>query len=97
MVSMMTQNQTLSMVQHFSFTWQYLGYSGLIKAISGALLAFTGLNIEFILARQMYRVAGDLTGSTIIFLGYHSTRTTCGGLSQKRMECSYQTRRFQLG
>lgn len=35
----------------------------MIQALSGALLAFTGLNIEFILARQMYRVAGDLTGN----------------------------------
>ncbi len=64
MVSMMTKLQNLIYgPAFFLFTWQYLGYSGLIQALSGALLAFTGLNIEFILARQMYRVAGDLTGN----------------------------------
>lgn len=64
MASMMTKLQNLIYGPvFFLFTWQYLGVSGLIKAVSGSLLAFTGLNIEFILARQMARVAGDLTGN----------------------------------
>ncbi len=64
MASMMTKLQNLIYgPAFFLFTWQYLGYTGFIKAIGGALLAFSGLNIEFILARQMSRVAGDLTGN----------------------------------
>lgn len=64
MVSMLTKLQNLIYGPvFFLFTWQYLGLPGLMRAIAGATLAFFGLNIEFVLARQMDRVAGDLTGN----------------------------------
>lgn len=64
MVSMMTKLQNLIYgPAFFLFIWQYLGYTGFVRAVAGAVFTFIGLNIEFILARQMYRVAGDLTGN----------------------------------
>ncbi len=64
MVSMMTKLQNLIYgPAFFLFVWQYLGYTGLVRAVAGSVATFIGLNIEFILARQMYRVAGDLTGN----------------------------------
>lgn len=64
MVSMMTKLQNLIYgPAFFLFVWQYLGYTGFVRAVAGSLATFIGLNIEFILARQMYRVAGDLTGN----------------------------------
>lgn len=64
MVSMMTKLQNLIYgPAFFLFVWQYMGYTGLVRAVSGSVATFIGLNIEFILARQMYRVAGDLTGN----------------------------------
>ena len=64
MVAMMTklQNMIYGPV-FFLFIWQYLGFDGFIKATGAALGTFLALNFEFIGARQMTRVAGDLTGN----------------------------------
>lgn len=45
----------------FLLVWQLEGYDGLIQAIAGALLSFFGLNIEFVLSRNMDRVLASLT------------------------------------
>ncbi len=45
----------------FLFIWQSMGYQGLVKSIGGSMLAFFGLNIEFLLAREMGRVIDNLT------------------------------------
>ncbi len=45
----------------FIFLWQLYGYRGLIQGITGTVLAFFGLNIEFLLARDMSRVINSLT------------------------------------
>lgn len=45
----------------FLFLWQNLGYEGLIQSLAGAAVAFFGLNIEFVLARDMNRVISSLT------------------------------------
>jgi len=62
MVAMMTklQNMIYGPV-YFLFIWQYTGYTGLIRAITGAVIAFFGLNIEFVLSKNMDRVIASLT------------------------------------
>lgn len=45
----------------FLFIWQYLGYTGLIRAIGGALVGFVGLNSQFFLAKESGRVLSSLT------------------------------------
>jgi hypothetical protein len=64
MVAMMTKLQNLIYGPiFFLFIWQYLGFDGLIQAAGGALGAFLTLNFEFIRARNMGRVIGDLSGN----------------------------------
>ncbi len=62
MLAMMTklQNMIYGPV-FFLFIWQSLGFSGLVRAIGGALVSFLGLNIEFLLARNADRVFASLT------------------------------------
>ncbi|MFH0749715.1 MAG: NPCBM/NEW2 domain-containing protein [Candidatus Gottesmanbacteria bacterium] len=45
----------------FLLVWQITGLPGLIKAIAGSTLAFFGLNVEFLIAKQMNRVIDALT------------------------------------
>lgn len=45
----------------FLFIWQTTGFQGLIQAIAGATLGFFGLNIEFLMTKNMDRVLGSLT------------------------------------
>lgn len=45
----------------FLFLWKYMGFDGLMRAIIGATVTFFGLNIEFLLARNMSRVIASLT------------------------------------
>ncbi|MDO8451656.1 MAG: NPCBM/NEW2 domain-containing protein [bacterium] len=44
----------------FLFLWQEMGFVGLIRGMIGGAFAFFGLNIEFLLARDMGRVIGSL-------------------------------------
>lgn len=62
MIAMMTklQNMIYGPV-YFLFLWQSLGYRGLILGIAGAVTAFFGLNIEFVLTNNMDRVLASLT------------------------------------
>ncbi|MBI3577106.1 NPCBM/NEW2 domain-containing protein [Candidatus Gottesmanbacteria bacterium] len=62
MASMMTKLQNMIYGPlFFLFIWQTLGYEGLIRSISGATLAFFGLNVEFLLTHNMSRVVASLT------------------------------------
>ncbi len=64
MISMMTKLQNMIYGPiFFVFVWQYLGFEGLLQAVGGALGAFLATNFEFIRARNMARVASDLTGN----------------------------------
>jgi hypothetical protein len=45
----------------FLFLWNILGYEGVIKGIVGAICAFMGLNIEFILHHEFDKVITSLT------------------------------------
>lgn len=45
----------------FLFLWQTGGYTGFMKAMLGALVGFTGLNIEFFAAKNADRVFSSLT------------------------------------
>lgn len=45
----------------FLFLWQREGYEGLVKGFAGSVLGFFGLNIEFLLSRNMNRVIASLT------------------------------------
>ncbi len=45
----------------FLFIWQSLGFTGLVKAIGGAMFGFVGLNSEFFLSRNADRVFASLT------------------------------------
>ncbi len=45
----------------FLFLWQTGGFTGLMKAILGALTGFVGLNIEFFAAKNADRVLSSLT------------------------------------
>jgi hypothetical protein len=47
----------------FLFSWQLLGLTGLLQTVAGATLAFFGLNIEFILARQSWRIIASIAGN----------------------------------
>ncbi|OGG11964.1 hypothetical protein A2Z00_04130, partial [Candidatus Gottesmanbacteria bacterium RBG_13_45_10] len=64
MVAMMTklQNMIYGPV-FFLFLWQLYGLNGLLQAVGGALVAFFGLNIEFLRARRMDRVIASLTSN----------------------------------
>ncbi|OGG29490.1 hypothetical protein A2971_02245 [Candidatus Gottesmanbacteria bacterium RIFCSPLOWO2_01_FULL_46_21] len=62
MVAMMTKLQNMIYGPlFFLFLYQTSGYNGLIRGVAGATLAFFGLNIEFLLAKNMTRVVGSLT------------------------------------
>ncbi len=62
MLAMMTklQNMIYGPV-FFLFIWQSLGFTGLVKAIGGAMFGFVGLNSEFFLSRNADRVFASLT------------------------------------
>ncbi len=45
------------------FIWQYLGVAGTVRAVAGMTVALVGLNIEFLLARDMGRVFESLTSN----------------------------------
>ena len=45
----------------FLLIWQLSGYRGLVRSMAGALIGFVGLNIEFLLAKEMSRVFASLT------------------------------------
>ncbi len=47
----------------FLLVWQLTGYPGMIKSFLGAVIAFFGLNLEFLLARDMGRVIDSLTAN----------------------------------
>ena len=62
MLAMMTKLQNMIYGPlFFLFVWQTTGYRGLIRAITGATIGFFGLNIEFVLSRNMDRVLASLT------------------------------------
>lgn len=62
MLAMMTKLQNMIYGPiFFLFTWQSLGYRGLIQSIIGATVGFFGFNIEFMLSRNMDRVISSLT------------------------------------
>lgn len=62
MLAMMTKLQNMIYGPiFFLFIWQTLGFGGLIRAVAGATLGFFGLNIEFVLSRNMDRVLASLT------------------------------------
>lgn len=61
-VAMMTKLQNMIYGPiFFILLWQLSGFSGLLKAISGAAGGFMLLNFEFFQAREMGRVIGSLT------------------------------------
>ena len=61
MVAMMTKLQNMIYGPlFFLFIWQLTGPTGLIRAAAGSLIAFFGLNIEFLLAHNMSRVVASL-------------------------------------
>jgi len=64
MVAMMTklQNMIYGPV-FFLFAWQLYGLSGLLTTAGSAFAAFVGLNIEFILARQSWRIFESIVGN----------------------------------
>ncbi len=45
----------------FFYLWLTLGWTGLVQSLAGGTLAFFGLNIEFVLSRNMAKVAASLT------------------------------------
>lgn len=64
MVAMMTKLQNMIYGPlFFLFAWQLTGPAGLARAAVGALTGFLGLNIEFILSHQMWRVVESITGN----------------------------------
>jgi Gpi18-like mannosyltransferase len=64
MLAMMTKLQNMIYGPiFFLFIWQYSGFDGLVKSIAGSLLTFVGLNIEFILSGNMWKVIESLTGN----------------------------------
>lgn len=64
MVAMMTklQNMIYGPV-FFLFAWQVYGLPGLVRTILGAFAAFVGLNIEFILAGNSWRIMASIIGN----------------------------------
>ncbi len=64
MIAMMTKLQNMIYGPiFFLFAWQTLGTAGLVRTIAGAFAGFIGLNIEFILARQSWRIMESITGN----------------------------------
>lgn len=64
MVAMLTKLQNMIYGPiFFLFVWQLTGLPGLIQSLSGAAITFFGLNIEFVLSRNMARVLESLTGN----------------------------------
>jgi Gpi18-like mannosyltransferase len=77
MFAMMTKLQNMIYGPlFFLFIWQYArlsapdrrdggqaGFDGLVLSLAGSLLAFTGLNVEFILSGNMWKVLESLTGN----------------------------------
>jgi len=64
MIAMMTKLQNMIYGPlFFLFVWQFAGPTGLIRAASGALTGFVGLNIEFILSGNMWKVIESLTSN----------------------------------
>jgi Gpi18-like mannosyltransferase len=64
MVAMMTKLQNMIYGPiFFLFIWQYLGFSALTRAMAGAAITFVGLNIEFILAKQSWRIIASIVGN----------------------------------
>lgn len=64
MIAMMTKLQNMIYGPlFFLFVWQFAGMSGLARAAAGALVGFAGLNIEFILSGNMWRVLESLTSN----------------------------------
>ena len=62
MLSMMTKLQNMIYGPiFFLFLFQMTGFAGLVRGLAGSILAFFGLNIEFLLARDMGRVITSLT------------------------------------
>lgn len=62
MVAMMTKLQNMIYGPlFFLFIWQRSGFGGLVSGVMGALVAFFGLNMEFVLSRNMDRVLASLT------------------------------------
>ena len=45
----------------FLYIWMTLGWTGLVKSFAGSAISFFGLNIEFILSRNMEKVVTSLT------------------------------------
>ena len=61
MLAMMTKLQNMIYGPlFFLFLYQISGRAGLIRAVAGATVAFFGLNIEFLLAKNMGRVVASL-------------------------------------
>lgn len=64
MIAMMTKLQNMIYGPiFFLFAWQFAGLSGLRATLAGATLAFAGLNMEFILARQSWRIIESIIGN----------------------------------
>jgi NPCBM/NEW2 domain len=64
MVAMMTKLQNMIYGPiFFLFLWQRFGFTGLLKAMGGALLTFFTLNIEFLIGKDMPRVLASLTSN----------------------------------
>ncbi len=64
MLAMMTKLQNMIYGPiFFLFIWQYIGFDGLVKSIAGSLITFAGLNIEFILSGNSWKVIESLTGN----------------------------------
>lgn len=62
MLAMMTKLQNMIYGPlFFLFLWQTGGFRALIQALAGATLGFFGLNIEFLITRNMDRVIASLT------------------------------------
>lgn len=62
MVALMTKLQTMIYGPLFFLViWHHSGFDGLVKALGGSLLAFFGLNSEFLWQKQMGRVMTSLT------------------------------------
>lgn len=62
LLAMMTKLQNMIYAPlFFLFVWQKNGYKGMVHAITGAMVGFFGLNIEFFLSRSMDRVFASLT------------------------------------
>ncbi len=64
MIAMLTKLQNMIYGPiFFLFIWQYLGWNGFVKSLAGSLATFVGLNIEFILSGNSWRIIESLTGN----------------------------------